>query len=280
MLDDELRIPPPGYRSAPQRRAEEMRRVLMIGGAAGLVLLLCVIGYFVVAGGGSDTVPLIQASTKPVKVKPENPGGLTVSTPSGALPGAGGQDVSLAPPPEKPDPAALAAQAKQEQQQSAVARSAAVAKPAVPNGSGGTTPSAPIATAPSAQAPAVSIPSVPETPAPLGQKQAMTIPPPSKESAKVHDLAQEYTPPAGGGGSVKVQLAALDSKEAAERAWTHLTQRMPGLFAGRHPMFVEAKVNGRTYWRVRMAGFRTRGEADKFCQDVHAHGGACAIAAF
>jgi len=273
MMDDELRIPPPGYRSAPQRRAEEMRRMLMIGGAAALVVLLCVIGYFVVAGGGSDSVPLIQASTKPVKEKPDNPGGLTVSTPSGALPGEGGQNLSLAPPPEKPDPEALAAQAKQEQ--SAPARSAPVATPAVPNAS-----TAPSPTTATAQAPAVSIPSVPETAAPPGQKQSMNVPPPSKEQAKVHNLAQEYTPSPGAGGSVKVQLAALDSKDAAERAWQHLQHRMPGLLAGRHPIFVEATVNGHTYWRVRMAGFRTRSDADKFCQDVRAHGGACAIAAF
>lgn len=279
MMDDDLRIPPPGYRSAPQRRAEEMRRMLMICGAAGLVLLLGVIGYFVVSGGGSDSVPLIQASTTPVKVKPENPGGLTVSTPSGALPGAGGQNLSLAPPPEKPDPAALAAQAKQEQQQSSATRSASVAQPAIPSGSGSTAPSAPAATAPTAQPPAVSIPSVPETAAPPGQKQAMNVPPPSKEQAKTRNLAQEYTPP-GGGGSVKVQLAALDSKEAAQRAWDHLQRRMPGLFSGRHPIFVQATVNGRTYWRVRLAGFRSRSEADKFCQDVRSHGGACAIAAF
>lgn len=273
MMDDELRIPPPGYRSAPQRRAEEMRRMLVIGGAAGLVLLLGVIGYFVVSGGGSDSVPLIQASTQPVKVKPENPGGLTVSTPSGALPGAGGQNVSLAPPPEKPDPAALAAQAQQEQSQPVTSQPAAVANPAAP--SGGT-----VAPAPSAQAPAVSIPSIPETAAPPGKKPAVTVPPPSKEQAKTRNLAQEYTPPPSTGGSVKVQLAALDSKEAAQRAWDHLVRRMPGLFAGRHPIFVQATVNGRTYWRVRMGGFRSRSEADKFCQDVRAHGGACAIAAF
>jgi hypothetical protein len=278
MIDDDLRIPPPGYRSAPQRRAEEMRRMLLIGGAAALVLLLCVIGYFVVAGGTSDRVPLIQASTKPVKEKPDNPGGLTVSTPSGALPGAGGQNLSLAPPPEKPDPAALAAQATQEQDQSAAARLAPVAKPAVPNVNG--TTAATTATAPPTQAPAVAIPAVPETAAPAGRKQSMNVPPPSKEQAKVHNLAQEYAPSAGAGGSVKVQLAALDSKDAAERAWQHLQHRMPGLLAGRHPIFVEATVNGHTYWRVRMAGFRTHSDADKFCQDVRAHGGACAIAAF
>lgn len=275
MFDDDLRIPPPGYRSAPQRRAEEMRRMLLIGGGAGVVLLLCVIGYFVATGSGSQGVPVIQAPATPVKVKPENPGGLTVSTPTGVLPGDGSQNVSLAPPPEKPDPAALAAQAKAEQQSSVVPAPNTAPKAAMSTGGSQPAPAAPAA-------PAVSVPSVPETPAPAAPKQtAMVVPPPSKAQAKPRNLAQEYTPPStGGAGGVKVQLAALGSKDAAQRAWDHLTHKMPGVLAGRHPIFVEAKVNGRTYWRVRLAGFQTRTDAAKFCQDVRAHGGACDIAAF
>ena len=271
MLDEEIRIPPPGYRSAPQRRAEEMRRMLLIAGGAGVIVLLCVIGYFVAAGGGSGGVPVIQAPATPVKVKPANPGGLAVSTPTGALPGTGGGGVSLAPPPETPDPAALVAQAKQEQQQQQ--QQASALNPA------NVTPPPAAPAAPAAQA--VLIPTVPETPAaPGGKQMAMTVPPPSKETARVHDLAQEYNPPADHKGAVKVQLAALDSRDAAERAWEHLTHRMPGLFAGRRPLFVEARVNGHTYWRVRVAGFSSTSEADRFCRDVRAHGGACAVAAF
>ncbi|GAB0116877.1 SPOR domain-containing protein [Acidisoma sp. 7E03] len=277
MLDDDLRIPPPGYRSAPQRRAEEMRRMLMIAGGAGVLLLVCIIGYFAATGSGSQGVQVIQAPTTPVKVKPENPGGLTITTPSGALPGDGSQNVAIAPPPEKPDPAALAAQAKQEQQQAMPLGQTTAAKSAsgAASGSQSTSPAA-------APAPAVSIPSVPETAAPTGQKQtAMAVPPPSKELAKPRNLAQEYTPPSGSSaGGVKVQLAALGSREAAQRAWDHLTQKMPGILAGRHPLFVEATVNGHTYWRVRLAGFRSKADAAQFCQSVRAHGGACDVAAF
>lgn len=279
MLDDDLRIPPPGYRSAPQRRAEEMRRMLMIGGGAGVLLLLCVIGYFVATGSDSQNVPVIQPPAAPLKVKPDNPGGLTVNTPTGALPGDGSQNVTLAPPPEKPDPAALAAQAKQEQQQTAPPGQTSAPNPAASAGSAGGSQAAP-----SPPAPAVSVPSVPETPAPAGNKQtAVVVPRPSKELAKPRNLAQEYTPPPAasvGAGGVKVQLAALGSKEAAQRAWDHLIRKMPGVLAGRHPLFVEATVNGHTYWRVRLAGFRTRADAAQFCQDVRAHGGACDVAAF
>jgi hypothetical protein len=62
--------------------------------------------------------------------------------------------------------------------------------------------------------------------------------------------------------------------------WDHLTHRMPALFDGRHPIFVEAHVNGHTYWRVRTTGFASVSEANRFCDDVHAQGGACTVASF
>jgi hypothetical protein len=292
MQDDEFRIPPPGYRSSAERRAEDMKRMTYLGGAIGVVLLLCIIGYAVVSGGGSDAIPTIQPPATPLKVKPENPGGLAITTPTGGLLGGnGGQNVSLAPAPEVPDPAALAAEAKQEQP--AVKAPQTVAAAAAPPAgamlvapSASATPTSPSRAAAGAAAAAmaapVSIPTVPEKPAAAGPKQvAMTAPAPSRETARVHNLAGEYRPPPPSQtGRVKVQLAALNSKEAAQSAWEHLSRRMPGLFAGRRPIFMEAQVNGRTYWRLRLAGFASIAEARAFCQDVHAHGGACTVAAF
>jgi hypothetical protein len=264
MWEDEVRIPPPGYRSAPQRRAVETRRTIIAVGGAGAVLLLCVIGYFAMTGGGSQGVPLIQAQLGPVKVKPADPGGLQVSTQTSALLGrnGSGDGANLAPAPEVPDPAALAAAAKQEQTPPASA-------------------SAPVQ--PAAAATAVVVPSVPETPAtPAPQRATMTIPPPPAGAGAVHNLAQEYNPPAPAAdyGHVRVQLAALDSHEAASREWDRLAHRMPALFGGRHPLFEEARVNGHTFWRVRTAGFTSIAEAARFCDDVHARGAACTVAQF
>lgn len=288
MKDDEFRIPPPGYRSSAERRAEDMKRMIYLGGAIGVVLLLGIIGYAVVSGGGSNAIPTIQPPATPLKVKPENPGGLAITTPTGSLLGGkGGQNVSLAPAPEVPDPAALAAEAKQERPSvkapppgAPAAVPPRVVPPPAPAASA--TSATPASAAAGAAAAAISVPSVPETPAASGPKQvAMAVPAPSRETARVHNLAGEYhPPPPAQKGRVKVQLAALDSKEAAQRAWEHLSRRMPGLFAGRKPIFMEAQVNGRTYWRVRLAGFTSIVEARAFCQDVHAHGGACTVAAF
>jgi hypothetical protein len=273
MLQDDIRIPPPGYRSAPQRRAAEARRMVWAAGGVGTILALGVVGYFVVAGGGPDRVPVIEAASGPVKVKPADPGGLAVNTQTSALLGGSGAagDTSLAPAPEAPDPAGLAAAAQQEQ----------TPKPAPAPAAGPVAAAPPPAPAPSA---AVSVPSVPETPADSGtEKTAMTITPPSSSAARVHNLAEEYHPPSprsDGHGHVRVQLAALESRDAALREWDHLTRRMPTLFDGRHPIFVEAHVNGHIYWRVRTTGFASVSEANRFCDDVHAQGGACTVASF
>jgi hypothetical protein len=260
MWEDEVRIPPPGYRSAPQRRAAEARRMVLAVAGAGVVLTLCVVGYLAATGGGPEGVPVIQAPPGAVKVKPDDPGGMQVNTQTNALLGSGGSDANadLAPAPEEPDPAALAAAANQEQ-----------ALPASPlAGTGAATAAAP---------------TVPETPAPSPPQQtAMIVPPPSAGAAQTHNLAQEYKPPVSSPehGALRVQLAALDSQQAALREWVHLTHRMPTLFDGRQPIFVEAHVNGHTFWRVRTAGFASVSEANQFCNDVRAQGAACTVALF
>jgi hypothetical protein len=272
MWEDEVRIPPPGYRSTPQRRAAEARRMMMAVGGVGAVLLLCVGGYYAATSHGSGGVPVIQALPGPIKVKPADPGGLQVSTQSSALLGGDGSgaDANLAPAPEAPDPAALAAAANQEQ-------SAAAAPTPTP------APTAAAIPPPPPPAPAVSVASVPETPAmPAPEKTAMNIPPPSPGAAAVHNLAEEYTPPVASAqhGHVHVQFGALGSQQAAARVWDHLAHRMPTLFDGRRPIFAEAHVNGHTYWRVRTAGFASVTEASRFCDDVRARGAACTVALF
>jgi hypothetical protein len=263
MWEDEVRIPPPSYRSAPQRRAAEARRMVVAVVGAGTVLLLCAVGYFATTGGGPAGVPVIQPPPGAVKVRPDDPGGLQVNTQTNALLGTGGSDASanLAPAPEEPDPAALAAAADQEQASPPAA--AAVAHDGPPP-----------------TAPAIAVPTVPETPAP--PQTALNVPLPSDGASPDNSLAHTDNPPiqSSGDGPVRVQLAALDSQEAAMREWEHLTHHMPALFDGKRPIFVEAHVNGHIFWRVRTAGFVSVTEATRFCADVHAQGAACTVALF
>jgi len=259
-MSDEFRIPPPGYRSGPERRAAEGRRLVLTGGAVGVVLLLIVIVYAAFSGGPA-TVPIITAPTTPVKMKPSDPGGLDLPSQSSQLLGGAGSGgtANLAPAPEVPNPAGLAAS---QNQPPAPAPTPAPAAPASP--------------------PAVVVPSVPETAAKPGGGPTTHIVPPSRSAARVGNLAQEYAPAthAMKSGHVQVQLAALESVDAAHAEWDHLAHRMPDLFQGRSPIFMHAEVNGRSFWRVRTSGFGSVAAATKFCDDVRAQGGRCTVAAF
>jgi hypothetical protein len=239
--------------------------------------VLCAVGYVAATGGGAQGVPRIEAPAGAVKVKPDNPGGLQVNTQTSSLLKIHGSaaDADLAPAPEVPDPAALAAAANEEQGPPAVALASV---PTV-----GPVPATVAQMTPPAVPPTVSVPTVPETPTSSAPQQtAMNLPRLSAGTAAVHNLAQEYSPPARPAerGNVRVQLAALGSQEAALRQWEHLAHRMPALFDKRRPIFAEAHVNGHTFWRVRTAGFDSAADAARFCNDVRARGAACTVALF
>lgn len=62
------------YRNRPVRG----RRGLIVASIAGAAVLVGGIGYHLLAGGGSGEPVIVRASDQPVKVQPENPGGVTV----------------------------------------------------------------------------------------------------------------------------------------------------------------------------------------------------------
>jgi cell division protein FtsN len=77
-----------------------------------------------------------------------------------------------------------------------------------------------------------------------------------------------------------VQLAALASREQAEAQWKLLQRQMPELLAGRTPAIAEARINGRTWWRVRAGSFADAAAASSFCGRIRAKGAACSVARF
>ena len=85
------------------------KRLALIAAGLGGTLLV-VLGAWSTLSGHHASVPVIAAPDAPVRVKPDNPGGLKVSNDailSGRLSDAGGD--KLAPTPETPDPQALRA---------------------------------------------------------------------------------------------------------------------------------------------------------------------------
>lgn len=85
----------------------------------------------------------------------------------------------------------------------------------------------------------------------------------------------EVAAPAISSGDPVVQLGALDSPEAAEAEWTRLTARFGAVFEGKSPLIQETRSNGRTFYRLRAAGFSDDAATNRFCAALNAEGAGC-----
>ena len=209
--------------------------------AAGAVIAALVWGF---SRGSSRNAPLIEADARPIKIRPDNPGGLRVPNQDelifdrnrGARPAAQG---GLAPEAERPRVdqlrAQLAERAAQEAARNAPPPSPAPAQPAAP-----ATPSAP------ATASALNAPSMP---------------------APVPATAERFAPVAN--GRAQVQLGSLPSEAAARGEWDRLQKRVPEFLGNRRVSLAPFDREGQTtLYRIRTGGFSDAATARAFCEEM------------
>ena len=245
-MGERLSVPSESWR--PQRRGgvfgPQVTRMALIAG--GLLAVLGVgYGGYAMVGRAPRLVPLIEADSRPVRVRPDNPGGMQVAGAEEQImggPGSGQVDV-MAPPPEVPQPQVLRAQIQ------------AARQPTPP-------PVQPVSLAAPPAPPPPSISALPE------QRVVVPIKPPAPRPA----------PPLAAG--LQVQLAAMDSEAAAVAEWQRLAKRMPDLLATRHPAVQRTERDGKTLFRLRTGGFADIAQATSFCTQMKAKGVGCAIASF
>jgi hypothetical protein len=227
------------------------QRLALIAAGLGSILVV-VIGGWSMTGHRNTAVPVVQADSHPVRVKPQNPGGMQVAGANEDIM-SGGTDTNdgkLAPPPEAPAPQALRAPP------------AIVAAPA---------PTPVVAAIPAAPKP-VTAAVVSATPKPVVEK------PIASPDKRVAAPAPDRTTPAEKG--TFVQLAAVSSEETAKAEWQRLEKRMPDLLGHRQPAISKIDLDGHTLWRVRTGGFHAVSEATVFCERVRAKGTGCSVAGF
>jgi hypothetical protein len=193
-------------------------------------------------------VPLIRADDKPMKMKPDQPGGMPVPDQNVSVydpkPGAAPVE-KLLPPPEQPMPRPAPAQA--------AAPPAPSATPAQP---------APAATAaPQQQAAAAAPPKAPAKPAP------------AKEPAAA---APAKSVPAG---PVRIQLASLRTPEAAKEEWGRLKREHPELLGSLTAIAVKADLGDKGVWyRVQTQAFDNAAAAERLCADLKKQNIGCSLA--
>jgi len=302
-VSDDLSIPSPTYRVPRHGRRgldPALQRLMMYAGgllAAGVVIG----GVSMMFNRHSGPVPVVQPDSRPLRVKPENPGGMQIAGLNADGSADGDKAGKLAPPPEVPDPNSLKASGNSTtaaQTETATSRGAQppvavprnVTPPPVAPTSQAQTTQAPTAQAQTAQAqtapqqravaPAAPKPVQP-TPAPLAHTPAAAAAPaPAASTAHAVGTPLPAAKPAPAGKGAAVQLAALSSEDAARTEWQHLEHRMPDVLGGKSPTFSKVEVGGRTYWRVRLSGFGDVAQAKAFCERVRAKSASCSVADF
>jgi hypothetical protein len=152
---------------------------------------------------------------------------------------------------------------------------AAPSPPAAPSGTLAAARPSPVpapapAVAAPAPAPVAALPPAPPSPA------RPTTPPPERLAAR----EPASTPLLGSGarGPWGVQIAAVSSREAAERGWAQLQGRHPEVLGGLQLRVDEAKLaTGTTLYRLQGLGFPDRESAAQACARLKAAGTECFV---
>jgi SPOR domain len=255
----------PSWRPSQEKPAVSVRMLAVAGGLLGVAAL----GAATVWGLsrlGPRPVPVIEADPRPLKVRPDQPGGMVVPNQDQlVLEGAAqrrlaersrGTIAQLDTGPEAPAFDLL-------RQQAAPAAPPALAAPAPP-------PAAAATQAPTTAA----------TPSALGTATMTALPPPvalavtATVAAPAMVTAAALPGPVAGGRS-HAQFGALNSEEAARAEWDRLVRRAPEL-AAFQPRIIRLDREGQpTLWRLRASGLADAAAAKALCDAVRARNIPC-----
>jgi len=285
---DDLEIPAQTYRVAPPRKRildMDTRRLAMVAGFVACGLALVVSVWTALSGGRSGPVPVVTADGRPLKMRPENPGGMQTAGLNDDILSAGRGSGQLAPPPEAPAPQVL--RQRQQAAEEAARQAAEAARQAA------TAPPMHQVSAPTALPPALPPPSIaaprPATAQPNAGQPNAGLPnaglpsagqqAPGTQAATAAPAGTKAAPPSKA-SKATVQLAALGTEQAAKQEWQRLSKKMPEVFNGHQPVVSRTERDGKTYFRLRTGGFSDQAQATAFCDRVKAKGASCSVSVF
>jgi hypothetical protein len=282
------RFAAPREQRVEQRPESNMLRMgLIAGGVAVAVLALLTVWSWV--GHHRTGIPVVEADTRPVKEKPADQGGLKVEGANEAiLSGSTDSKLNVAAAPEAPALGALRAPPPLTTittpppapgtTQDGVRVSTMNGAPMTPQLNISVPEHAP-AKAPPPQT-AERKQAIAEMTAPPAAETRTTTPPAPVAAKPAAKLAAASAPAVERAGAVAgpvVQLAALDSEAAAKREWARLNKRFGEHLDGHAPVITPTHHDGKTLWRLRVAGFADIAAARGLCSDLKAAGGQCVV---
>ncbi len=254
----------PSWRPSQEKPAVSGRMLAVAGGVLALVALGTAATWGI-SRMGPRPVPVIEADPRPLKIRPDSPGGMVVpnqdqlvlegATQRRAAERSRTTVAQLDSGPEAPALDLL----RQHVGAPPAAAAALAAAPSNPTAAGAAPPSS--------------------TSSSLGGSTP-ALPPPVASVAVTATIAAPATgaalPGPVAGGRSFAQFGALNSEEAARAEWDRLLRRVPEL-AAFQPRITRLEREGQpTLWRLRATGLPDAAAAKALCDAVRARGGACA----
>lgn len=239
----------PSWRARPDSPGTSSRMLAIAGGMLGVAALAGVVGWSM-SGSGPRTVPVIEPDSRPMKIRPEVPGGLVVPN----------QDQLVLEPLAMRRAAERNARTNAQLDQGPEAPALDLlheqVAPRLPP---------PVAAAPDLPDPVEAAPAEPAfTPPAAGTLRPVAAPPESAVAV-----------PAAPRGTEMVQLGALSTEAAARTEWERLQRRVPEL-AGLQPRVIRLDRPGQsTLYRLRAVGLPDAAAARALCEAVRSRSGQC-----
>jgi sporulation related protein len=252
----------PSWRPSQEKPAVSGRMLAVAGGLLGLVALGAAATWGL-SRMGPRPVPVIEADPRPLKVRPDSPGGMVVPNQDQlVLEGANQRRAA-------------------ERNRTTVARlDSGPEAPALDLLRQQTAPPSAATALPAPAAPSEAPPAgTPGTASSLGGPVPSVAPPVAVAlSATIAAPAAIGAAPVPGpvaGGRSYAQFGALNSEEAARAEWDRLLRRVPELSAFQ-PRISKLEREGQpALWRLRATGLPDAAAAKALCDAVRARGGAC-----
>lgn len=291
IIDEEDRPGPPPLMSEERSRGKSLTiiaAVLAVAAFAGVVWYAYDQGRRI---GSETAAPLIKADNSPTKVRPDSPGGMKVPDQDklvlddlGSGRGAQTDDSRverLLPPPETPVPAPEPLPSASSDSQSATAEIPPAKIESETSSESQASAEIPPATIPSATTTAETATEAPKTLVPPPAPAATEVPKaPVKQAPKPAETAAKTAPepkPAPKTvpvGDYKIQIAALRSREAAEKEWKRVQAANKSVLGDLELSIEQVTTSNGVFFRAQ-GGPLTQDAAKKACVALKAKGQGC-----
>lgn len=287
MIEDDDRPGPPPLMSEPRSKGKRLTLAIALAVLAGFG---GVVWYAYDQGrkiGSEGAAPVIKADGSPTKVRPEQPGGMSVphqdklvlqdlaAGKNAETPGGSARVERLLPPPEAPlpKPEPLPPEPVAEAPRTIAPAPAPQSPPqTLPPG----IPPARVTAPPPAVETPASAPQAPVAPAPAPSTPAPAAQPAPPAARPAPTGSAETPARTAASGNFNIQIGALRSEDAARTEWTRVQNANRALLADLSPTYQRVSTDKGVFFRVQ-GGPLTEDRAREVCAGLKAKGQACLV---